>query len=49
MFRVKIMLGEKLKARSMGAQQSESICKCLIINKMNKLGMPKGNWVSVEA
>jgi hypothetical protein len=49
MFRVKIMLGEKLKARLMGAQHSEAICKCLVINKMNKLGMPKGSWVSVAA
>jgi len=45
MFRVKKMFGERLKARSMGAQKSESICKCLVINKMNKLGMPKGKWV----
>jgi len=44
MFRVKKMFGERLKARSIGAQESESICKCLVINKMNKLGMPKGSW-----
>ena len=45
MFRVKKMFGERLKARSIGAQESESICKCLVINKMNKLGMPKGKWI----
>ena len=45
MFRVKRMFGERLKARSIGAQKSESICKCLAINKMNKLGMPIGKWV----
>lgn len=45
MFRVKKMFGERLKARSIGAQESESICKCLAINKMNKFGMPKGKWV----
>jgi hypothetical protein len=45
MFRVKKMFGDKLKARSAGGQESESLCKCLIINEMNKLGMPKGKWV----
>lgn len=45
MFRVKKMFGEGLKARSIGAQESEVICKCLIINKMNKLGIPKGKWI----
>lgn len=44
MFRVKRMFGERLKARSVGAQESESICKCLVINKMNKLRLPKGIW-----
>lgn len=45
MFRLKKMLGEQLKARSIGAQKTESLCKCLVINKMNKLGLPKGHWV----
>lgn len=45
MFRVKKLFGEGLKARSIGAQESEAICKCLVINKMNKLGMPKGEWI----
>ena len=44
-FRVKRMLGERLKARSSGAQRTEVICKCLVINKMNKIGLPKGQWV----
>ena len=44
LFRVKKMFGERLKARSKGAQESESICKCLAINRMNKLGLPKGAW-----
>lgn len=44
MFRMKKMFGANLKARSWGAQQSESICKCLTINKMNSFGMPKGKW-----
>lgn len=45
MFRLKKMFGERLKARSIGAQESEALCKCLVINKMNKLGLPKGHWV----
>lgn len=45
MFRIKRMLGERLKARSMGPQKTESICKCIVINKMNKLGMPRFDWV----
>lgn len=45
MFRLKRMFGERLKARSMGAQGSESICKCLVINKMNKLGLPEGKRI----
>lgn len=45
MFRVKRMLGSSLKARTLGSQKTESICKCLVINKMNKLGMPKFEWV----
>lgn len=47
--RMKKMLGGNLKARSMGAQRTESICKCLVINKMNKLGLPKGKWVGEAA
>lgn len=45
MFRVKKLFGEKLKGRNMGVQQTEAICKCLVINKMNQLGLPDGKWV----
>lgn len=45
MFRIKKMFGGGLKARSIGAQHSEALCKCLVINKMNKLGLPKGKWI----
>ena len=48
MFRIKRMLGGRLKARSIGSQKTEAICKCMIINKMNKLGMPRFEW-SIEA
>lgn len=44
MFRIKKMLGGGLKARSLGAQKTEALCKCLVINKMNKFGMPKFEW-----
>lgn len=45
MFRVKKMIGGGLKARNLGSQQTEAICKCLVINKINKLGLPRGIWV----
>ena len=45
MFRVKRMFGGRLKARLLGSQKTESICKCMVINKMNKLGMPRFEWV----
>jgi transposase len=45
MFRIKKMFGDKLKARTMEAQKTEVLCKCMIINKMNKLGMPRFDWV----
>lgn len=45
MFRIKKMFGGRLKARSIGSQKTESICKSMIIYKMNKLGMPRFEWV----
>lgn len=44
MFRVKKMFGSGLKARLIESQKTEIICKCLIINKMNKVGMPRFEW-----
>lgn len=44
-FRIKKMFGGSLQARSLGAQKTEAICKCMIINKINKLGMPRFEWV----
>jgi len=49
MFRTKKLFGERLKARSIGAQEAEAFCKCLAINKMNKLGLPKGTWKARNA
>lgn len=45
--RIKRRFGGNLKARTEGGQRSECACKCLIINKMNELGMPNGSWVAV--
>lgn len=43
--RVKKMLGDQLKSRTMETQRTEAYCKCIVINKMNELGMPKGQWL----
>lgn len=45
--RIKKMLGYELKGRLLETQHTEAICKCLVINKMNELGMPKGEWVKI--
>jgi hypothetical protein len=45
MFRIKKMLGAELKSRGIEMQRTEAFCKCLVINKMNELGMPKGKWI----
>jgi transposase len=42
--RIKRRFGGHLKARGEGGQRSECVCKSMIINKMNGLGMPKGSW-----
>ena len=49
MFRIKRMFGSKLKARLIGCQKTEAICKCMVINKMNKIGIPKFDWVKEAA
>lgn len=49
MFRIKRLFGDRLKARNMEAQSVEAICKCLALNKMTKLGMPKGEWIEKVA
>jgi hypothetical protein len=45
MYRIKQILGGKLKSRSAANQAVEAQCKCLIMNKMKDLGFPKGEWV----
>lgn len=43
MFRFKQLLGPKVQARTCHRQAREVGIKCLVINKMNQLGMPKYN------
>lgn len=45
MYRIKQLLGPSLRSRTMDRQSVESKVKCLVINKMTGLGMPKGKWV----
>lgn len=49
MFRIKTLFGGNLKARSMGAQITESLCKALSLNKMNKLGLPTSKMIFSSA
>ena len=46
MYRLKQITGSTLKSRERRRQHSEAMVKCLIINKMTRLGMPQGEWVS---
>ena len=45
MFRFKTLFESSLKCRRMTYQKAEVFAKCLAINRMNSLGMPKGKWV----
>ena len=45
MFRLKTILGDKLRARSFANQQAESIIMANILNKMAHLGMPKSEKI----
>jgi len=42
--RIKRLFGPNLKARNADCQHTECLCRCLIINRMNELGLPKGRW-----
>jgi Transposase DDE domain len=44
MYRFKTFFGGKLRARKMAYQKAEVFVKTLAMNKMTKLGMPKGKW-----
>ncbi len=45
MFRFKRLFGSNLRCRKLCYQKAEVYAKCLVINRMNELGMPKGRWV----
>ena len=47
MFRLKTLFGGSLKARKTSHQRAETFAACLALNKMNRLGMPKGEWIPV--
>jgi IS5 family transposase len=44
MYRIKQLTSSRLRSREWKRQRVEAYIKCLIINKMAKLGMPKGIW-----
>jgi hypothetical protein len=46
MFRYKTLFGARLRSRKIFYQQAEVLAGCLAINKMNRLGMPRGRWIS---
>ena len=48
-YRLKQILGGNLKSRCRSNQAIEVQCKCIILNKMTKLGLPEGEWVEVAA
>jgi len=46
MYRFKTIFGGQLRARKLKNQRAESYAKCLAMNKMSRLGMPKGEWIT---
>ena len=46
MYRIKQITGGTLKSRTFDRQRTESMIKCLVINKMTRLGMPKSEWAA---
>jgi transposase len=45
MYRIKQLTGGNLRSREYVRQQVEAHIKCLLINRMTKLGMPRGIWI----
>jgi transposase len=43
-YRIKQITGSHLRSRKLENQQIEARIKCLIINRMTKIGMPVGKW-----
>lgn len=46
MYRFKKLFGGALACRKELYQKAEIFSKCLVINRMNSLGMPKGEWIT---
>ena len=44
MYRIKQLTGPNLRSRCRERQRVEAYVKCLVVNKMTKLGMPRGKW-----
>ena len=44
MYRIKQLTGASLRSRTMETQCTEAYVKCLVVNRMTKLGMPAGEW-----
>jgi len=49
MYRIKQITGDRLRSRKWKRQYTEVFVKCLVINKMTKLGLPKGEWERMVA
>jgi hypothetical protein len=49
MYRLKQILGGNLKSRHAANQAAEVQCKCLVLNTMASLGLPKGEWIETAA
>lgn len=47
MYRIKQITGSNLRSREWKRQGVEAQIKCLVINRMSKIGMPKGVWEEV--
>jgi hypothetical protein len=45
MYRFKQLTGSSLQSRTFARQRTEAFVKCLVVNKMTKLGMPSGRWI----
>jgi hypothetical protein len=45
MYRIKQLTGDRLRSREFKRQKVEVMIRCLAVNRMTRLGMPKGRWV----
>lgn len=45
MYRIKQLTGRSLQSRTEETQSTGAYVKCLVINKMTKIGMPKSSRI----